>query len=312
MEGICLVLEHARHISYLLDERNHYPLLIRLLIGLEQYSEMIYAFDLLFQSNQFETLLITISQINDERLNTALFDYIKRYHPNDKPAFTSISMNLNMHHELAIMHRDAGQNLLESTQFHSQIPPGDMSVTLQSLFQYYTDAADTFYLAGCCRQSEQCLKQARLCSLQLEFLQKSPILIILKITSAQLRDLLPRFERCWHAFIIADAYNEHSLWPLCLIEQFLCTKNGNAKEYWTEFQQLIPIDDQLILNIGKNLTKKNFNSLSTKHFQELLSYVMDSSILNRLEQLLTTNDNNYSNLFTSMDSPYLLDTIRVT
>lgn len=312
MEGICLVLEHARHISYLLDERNLYPLLIRLLIGLEQYSEMIYAFDLLFKSNQFDNLLITISQINDERLNTALFDYIKRYHPNDKPAFTSISMNLNMHHELAIMHQDAGKNLLESTQFHPQLPVGDMSVTLQSLFQYYSDAADTFYLAGCCRQSEQCLKQARLFSLQLDFLQKSPIVIILKLNSAQLRDLLPRLERCWHAFIIADAYNEHSLWPLCLIEQFLGTKSGNARDYWNEFQQLVPIDDQLILNVGKNLTKKNFNSILGKNFQELLSFAMDSNVLNRLQELLTRNDTNYSNLFTSMDSAYLLDIIRVT
>lgn len=312
MEGICLVLEHARHISYLLDERNLYSLLIRLLIGLEQYSEMIYAFDLLFKSKQFDNLLITISQINDERMNTALIDYIKRYHPNDKLAFTSISMNLNMHHELAMMHQDAGKNLLESSQFHPQLPPGDMSVTLQSLFQYYSDAADTFYLAGCCRQSELCLKQARLCSLQIDFLQKSPIVIILKLNAAQLRDLLPRLERCWHAFIIADAYNEHSFWPLCLIEQFLCTKYANGKDYWNEFQQLVPIDDQLILNIGKNLVKKNFNSISAKNFQEILSFVMDSNVLYRLQELLTRNDKNYSDLFTSMDSPYLLDTMRVT
>jgi len=312
MEGICLVLEHARHLSYSLNDSNNYSLLIRLLIGLEQYSEMIYVFDLLFQSDQFDLLLTTISQINDERLNTALFDYIKRHHPNDEHTFTSISMNLNMHHELAMMYRDAGEKLLKSSQFTPQLPSTDMSVTLQSLLQYYSDAADTFYLAGCCVQSEQCLKQARLISLQLDFLQKQqPILIILNLNSKQIRELLPRLDRCWHAFIIADAYNEHSLWSSCLIEQYLCTKNSNANNYWNEFQQLIPIDDQLISNIGKNLLKKNFNTLSTKNFQEILSYITDSSILNRLQQLLTTNDNNYSNLFTSMDSPYLLDTIRV-
>lgn len=312
MDGICLVLEHARHISFLLHDLNNYSLLTRLLIGLQQYSEMLYVFDILFQSDQFDSFLITISQENDERLNTALFDYIKRYHPNDEHTFTSISMNLNMHHELAMMYRDAGEKLLKTSQFNQQIPATDMSITLQSLLQYYSDAADTFFLAGCCHQSEQCLRQARLISLQLDFLQKPPIIIILNLTSKQIRELLPRFERCWYAFIIADAYNEHSLWPLCLIEQFICSKNAGAINYWNEFQQLITIDDQFILNIGKNLLKKNINTISMKNFQEVLSFVTDTTTLMRLQQLLTNTDDNYSNLFTSIDSPYLLDTIRVT
>jgi hypothetical protein len=311
MEGICLVLDHARHIAFLLNELNNYPLLIRLLMGLQQYSEMIYIFEMLFQSDQFDLLLSTISNINDERLNTALFDYIKRHHPNDEHTFTSISMNLNMHHELAMMYRDAGEKLLKTFQFNQQSSSADMSVTLQSLLQYYSDAADTFCLAGCCRQSEQCLKQARLISLQLEFMQKQPISIILNLNSKQIRDLLPRFERCWHAFIVADGYNEHSIWSNCLIEQFICNKNPNSMKYWSEFQQLIPVDDQFILTIGKNLLKKHLSLISTKNFQELISQITDSSILIRLQQLLTTTDNSYSNLFTSLDSPYLLDTIRV-
>lgn len=312
MEGICLVLDHARHVAFLLDELSAYTLLIRLLMGLEQYSEMIYIFDILFQSDQFDLLLSTISNMNDERLNASLFDYIKRHHPNDEHTFTSISMNLSMHHELAIMYRDAGEKLLKTFQFNNQtVSSADISITLQSLLQYYSDAADTFYLAGCCRQSEQCLKQARLISLQLEFMQKQQILIILNLNSKQICDLLPRFERCWHAFIIADAYNEHTLWPYCLIEQFICNKTPNAIKYWEEFQQLISIDDQFILTVGENVLKKNFNSISIKNFQEILSQIKDSSILIRLQQSLTTNDNNYSNLFTSIDSPYILDTIRV-
>lgn len=311
MEGICLVLEHARHIAFLLNDLNHYSLLIRLLIGLQQYSEMLYVFDILFQSDQFDSFLTTISETNDERLNTALFDYIKRHHPNDEHTFTSISMNLNMHHELAMMYRDAGEKLLKTSQFSQQSSSTDMSITLQSLLQYYSDGADTFYLAGCCRQSEQCLKQARLISLQLDFLQKPPILIILNLNPKQICELLPRFERCWYAFIIADAYSEHSMWPICLIEQFICSKNAGAINYWNEFQQLITIDDQFIINIGKSLLKKNFNTISTKNFQEIISCISDTTILNHLQQLLTANDNNYSNLFTSIDSPYILDTIRV-
>ncbi|CAF1518976.1 unnamed protein product, partial [Adineta steineri] len=311
MEGICLVLDHARHIAILLNDLNGYTLLIRLLMGLQQYSEMIYIFDILFQSDHFDLLLSTISNMHDERLNTALFDYIKRHHPNDEHTFTSISMNLNMHHELAIMYRDAGEKLLKTFQYNQQTSSADLSVTLQSLLQYYSDAADTFYLAGCCRQSEQCLKQARLISLQLELMQKQPITIILNLNSKQIYELLPRFEHCWHAFIIADAYNEHTLWSHCLTEQFICNKTSNAMKYWEEFQQLILIDDQLILTIGKHLLKKHFNTISSKNFQEIISYITDSNILNRLQQILTTSDSNYSNLFTSIDSPYLLDIIRV-
>ncbi|CAF0764992.1 unnamed protein product [Adineta steineri] len=129
--------------------------------------------------------------MHDERLNTALFDFITPHRPNDEHTFTSISMSLNMHHELAIRYRDAGKRLLKIFRFNQQTSSAHLSVTLQSLLQYHSDPADTFYLAECCCQSEQCLKQARLLSLQLE--------------------LLPRFEHCWHAFIIDDAYNEHTL-----------------------------------------------------------------------------------------------------
>ncbi|CAF0953061.1 unnamed protein product [Adineta steineri] len=146
-EGICLVLDHARCIAILLTDLNGYILLIRLLIGLQQHSEMIYIFDILFQSDHSELLLSKISNMHDEH------------------TFTSILMNLNMHHELAIMYRDAGEKLLKTFQFNQQTSSADLSVTLQSLSQYYLDAADTFYLAVCCRQSEQCLKQTRLISL---------------------------------------------------------------------------------------------------------------------------------------------------
>ncbi|CAF4296205.1 unnamed protein product [Rotaria socialis] len=312
MEGICLVLDHVRHLAFYLNELNGYPLLIRLLLGLQQYSEMIYIFDMLFQVDQFDLLLSTISNMNDERLNTALFDYIKRHHPNDEHTFTSISMNLHMHHELAMMYRDAGEKLLKTLPSNQPYSSAEMSITLQSLLQYYSDAADTFYLADCCRQSEQCLKQARLISLQLEFLQKQQGITLLNLNPKQIRDILPTIERCWHAFIVADAYNEHSLWPNCLVEQFICNKSSTAVMYWDEFKQLISVDDQSILNIGKTLLKKSSNSISTKNLQEILSHVTDSTILHHVQQSLINNDSSYTNLFTSIDSPYVLDTIRVS
>ena len=123
---------------------------------------MIYVFDILFRFDQFDLLLSTINHTYDERLNTALFDYIKRHHPKDEHTFTSISMNLNMNHELAMIYVDAREKLMKTLQFNQQLSSTELSVTLQSLLQYYSDAADTFYLADCCRQSEQCLKQAQL------------------------------------------------------------------------------------------------------------------------------------------------------
>ena len=313
MEGICAVLDHARHVAYLFDELNEYNLIIRLLTGLQQYSEMIYIFDILFQANQCDLLLSKISEQNDESLSNALFDYIKRHQPNEEQTFTSIAMELKMHQELAVMHRDAAEKLLKT--FHINQSPStlsEMSVTLQSLLHYYSAAADTFYLAGCCRQSEQCLRQARLISLQLEFLPEQPLPIILNLNTKQVHELLPRFNRCWHTFIIADAYNEHAVWPACLIEQFICNTSPEATKYWEEFRQIMPIDDQLISNIGVNLLKKNAPTINQKHFQEVLSQVTDISILIRLQQSFLTNDSSLSNVFAVFDSPYLLDTMRVS
>ena len=292
MEGICLVLDHARHIAMILDKVNGYSLMIRLLIGLQQYSEMIYIFDMLFEADQFDLLLSTISSKNDECLNTALFDYIKRHHPNDEHTFTSISMNLDMHHELAVMHRDAGDKLMKTFQSNQVASSADNSVILQSLLEYYSDAADTFYMAGCCRQSELCLKQARFVSLQSEFLQKNPTMFILNLTSKQIHEMVPSFERCWYAFIVADAYDEHSVWPACLIEQFICNRSSNAVNYWNEFQQLISIDDQFIMTIRTNLSTKHLASIVTKHFQEILAHIADCTILYRLQQILNANESN--------------------
>ena len=82
-------------------------------------------------------------------------------------------------------------------------------------------------------------------------------------------------------------------------------------KYWQEFRQLIFIDDHFLLTVGNNLSKKNFNTIAVKNLQEVLSCVTDASSLLNIQQMLTTNDSNYSNLFTAIDSPYLLDTIRV-
>lgn len=311
MDGLCTVLDHARHLAFILRDLNAHQLLIRLLISLERYSEMIYVFDILFESDQFELLLSTVSQKNDANLNTALIDYVKRYHPDAEDTLALISMHLNMHHKLARMHRDTGEKLLKTFQENQSTSPiTDMSVTLQSLCRYYSDAADAFYLAGSCRQSEHCLKQARLVSLQLELLRQQPIEIILNLDTKQIHDFLPRCNNCWHAFIIADAYNEHSVWAACLVEQFICNKNPDSIRYWNDFRQLVPIDDDLIYNIGLNLLKKNVNAISQSHFQEILSHVEDVTVLLRLNHTFQNNNSGLSHLFTTSDSTYLLDMMR--
>lgn len=311
MEGICLVLNHARHICLILESSSNYHLLIRLLIGLQQYSEMIYVFDILFESEQFELLLSIATTKNDEYLNAALFDYIKRHHPNNEHAFTSVSMNLNMHQEVAVMHRDAGDKLMKSLENQQSMLSSESSVTLQSLVRYYSDAADTFYLAGCCLQSEKCLKKARLVSLQLEFLQRNSPMIVLNLKPKNIHELLPKFESCWYAFIVADAYDEYSVWPACLIQQFICNKEPSANLYWEEFQQLISIDDQFILNTVKSLTKRHFSMIVPKNFEELLSQITDCTIIGLLQQVFTANDASLSSFYTIKESMYLLDRMQL-
>ncbi|CAF1243376.1 unnamed protein product [Adineta steineri] len=70
-------------------------------------------------------------------------------------------------------------------------------------------------------------------------MQKQPIIIILNLNPKLIHKLLPRFEHCWHAFIIANTYNEHTLWSYRLIEQLICNKTSNAIKYWEVFEQLI-------------------------------------------------------------------------
>ncbi|CAF0788900.1 unnamed protein product [Didymodactylos carnosus] len=318
MEGICLILDDVHYLAYVLEKLNEFNLLVRLFIGLKQYSEMIYVLDILWNNDKFELLTTTTTSTTMDdttRLSTSIFDYLKRYHPNDEHLFTLVSMNFTMYQDIACMYQDAAKKLLKTLNNPTMQATAETLTTLQSLIQYYSDASSVFYLAGCYQNCDNCVKQARLCSLQIELLSKE--IFIMNLNPRSLKEFLIKHDRFWHSYIVSQAYNEQSYWPQSLFEQFIIKNNS---PYYIEYQQFLPITNDLIETVEQELKvllneNKSIYMLKTHiktNFQQLLLLSNDIHLMARLAKDLNMYDFIQQTILTKYDNGiYILDTLKL-
>ncbi len=143
MEGISNVLEASKQCASKLEKAREFNIMIRLLIGIDHFSEMTYIMDFLWNNQQFEMLFSKGIGKND-KLRLALLDYLKRNHPNDNETYTMFTLNFTMHREIAVMLEEAAYEqlkLLENKQIENS---SDILTDLQSILQYFGDAAQSY------------------------------------------------------------------------------------------------------------------------------------------------------------------------
>uniref|UniRef100_A0A8C4N9X5 Spatacsin C-terminal domain-containing protein n=1 Tax=Eptatretus burgeri TaxID=7764 RepID=A0A8C4N9X5_EPTBU len=96
VEGIIRTLLLAKHLTHnVLVPHELYPLMVRLLIGIGRYTDMVYILDLLHQYDQFELLLKNKMDL------TALLDYIKQNRPGDSEKYNMVALCFRMNREIA-------------------------------------------------------------------------------------------------------------------------------------------------------------------------------------------------------------------
>ncbi|KAH7963096.1 hypothetical protein HPB52_019561 [Rhipicephalus sanguineus] len=130
MEGISRVLHRCHRLTPYLVAGNHFNLLVSLLTGMARYSEMTYVFDLLQQHHHFE-LLFQKGMEKVPYLRVALLDYLKHRGCADTDLYSMLTLNFNMHREIAEnlesaalkkMNRLSGDGLKHVPGKHSLLP----------------------------------------------------------------------------------------------------------------------------------------------------------------------------------------------
>ena len=125
----------------------------------------------------------------------ALLDYLKRYHPNDHETYTMVTLNFTMHREIAIMLEEAAYQqlrLLENKQLENT---SEILTDLQSILQYFSDAAQSYMKEDCVKQAESCIKKARLIALQINFLSSN--LVIINLNGAAVTKFMANHPKFW-------------------------------------------------------------------------------------------------------------------
>ena len=143
-------------------------------------------------------IVYSLFEIKEDKLRLALLDYLKRYHPNDHETYTMVTLNFTMHREIATMLEEAAYQqlkLLENKQLDNGSEMQSILIDLQSILQYFSDAAQSYMKEDCVKQAESCIKKARLIALQINFLSKN--VIIVNLTNADVVKFITNHSKFW-------------------------------------------------------------------------------------------------------------------
>ena len=126
-----------------------------------------------------------------------MLDYLKRYHPNDHETYTMVTLNFTMHREIAIMLEEAAYQQLKLLENKTIESTPEILTDLQSILQYFSDAAQSFMKEDCVKQSESCIKKARLIALQIHFLSANTKFVVINLTNAAASRFLIKHSNFW-------------------------------------------------------------------------------------------------------------------
>ena len=95
------------------------------------------------------------------------------------------------------------------------------------------------------KQTELCIKKARLVALQINFLSSN--LVVINMSSAAASKFIINHAKFWEAFIVSEAYNKKSDWPQALFTQFVLNNND---KYLSDFKTHLQINSNIIEEVS--------------------------------------------------------------
>lgn len=112
MEGIQNVLHRTKVINLHLAKAQSWRLIVRLLVGIGRYRDMVYCFETLVKHEQFEMLLGNFSEPQSNRLRQAILSYLQEYHPSNEEFFRLTAIYFRMYKQLAEMSEKQGNTAI--------------------------------------------------------------------------------------------------------------------------------------------------------------------------------------------------------
>ncbi|XP_067827395.1 spatacsin [Heptranchias perlo] len=279
MEGITRVLQAARHLSHKhLAPNEEYSLMVRLVTGIGRYNDMTYIFDLLHENHRFEMLLRKNVESNGN-LKTALLDYIKRCLPGDSEKHNMVAFCFSMCREIGENHEGAARVQLKIIESQPWEVTPELKKSLVKVLTFLKDAAESYSKDSCIRRASQCVKLAKLVTLQLHFLNNNQDVQLINL---QRNDLMPRIlslPRFYQAAIVAEAYDFVPDWAEVLYQHVIV--HGEFV-YLEEFKQQHRLQHSLFEEISNKFKQHKGDAAASQNLKRLLQYCEDIYLFYKL------------------------------
>ncbi|KAL3867490.1 hypothetical protein ACJMK2_044692 [Sinanodonta woodiana] len=237
MEGIANVLRAARLMTVYLESAQEFQLMVRLLVGVGRFNEMIFIFDILKQNHQFE-LLLKRGLEKETKLKMALLDYLKCYHPGDRETYEMVALNFLMYREIAQKLEENAYKHLDDLKKKSLENTPAIQNLLQKIAQYFSDAAESYLKENCLRHAQNCIRKARLVALQLKYITTS--LIFLNLTQQGAIQLITEHSIFPEVFIVSEAYGIKDKWASALCNNVILRGDLKYLQEFKSMQRLTP------------------------------------------------------------------------
>ncbi|XP_070207763.1 spatacsin-like isoform X2 [Littorina saxatilis] len=240
MEGISNVLRAARVCAQCLSAANQYQLMMRLLTGVGRYSEMTYVFDYLQQHHQFE-MLLRKGIDKEDKLKTAILDYLKRFHSDDKDTYSMVALNFSMYREIAQMLDESGHRNLAMLKDKPLESNREIQDTLKKCLQYFKDAAESYVKDKCFMHAQKCLNWTRLVNLQLQSLGSG--VKVINLSTEEVKAFVATHPKFIEAFIVSEAYGKAVDWSESVFTHVLL---AGEMRYLQDFKSYVRLTPSLI------------------------------------------------------------------
>ncbi|XP_064464408.1 spatacsin-like isoform X2 [Ornithodoros turicata] len=210
MEGISRTLHRCRKLAMCLVANHEFPLLVRLLTGIRRYSEMSYVFDILHDHDHFE-LLFQRGMEKVPYLRVALLDYLKHRSSAGSDTYTMLTLNFNMHREIAEILESAATKKIKAIANNDGLAwSKEELLTLENTLQDLADAAESYIKAECILGAQACAKKAQLVALQLRYFARK--VAVVNLDQSRALAFLVTHPKFFEAQLVSDAYCLQQTW----------------------------------------------------------------------------------------------------
>ncbi|XP_022687832.1 spatacsin-like isoform X2 [Varroa jacobsoni] len=258
MEGISHVLKHCHTLVHWLIRHNKFALIIRLLTGIGQYSEMTFIFDALGKHGHFE-MLIQQSMEKVPHLKVALLDYLKK-----KKKLSQLDkifkLNFAMHREIAEMNSESAQERIvqiaisDGITWPDSVDLNEAQAALDVVMVDLADAAEAFVKADCPMRALECAHKAELLALQIHYLSSPQLHGIGLNKPNKIINLSAESRITWinnhtvfpEAYLVAEAYHMRVAWHAPLFLNVIV--KGNV-DYLKDFEMRLHLTQEIVQKI---------------------------------------------------------------